>query len=412
MIDPSEIAAARQALGRLLAKYRKAAGLNQHQLAPHTHYGRSTIANVETGRQNVPRDCWERCDQVLGADGRLLAASERLNALVHQQRQETAQLDAAEQEREQHRPDRHVVALASPAQIGDLLVHLREQWHLLVKTDNLLGPRHAIRGVVDQIAVMEELLRVTRDATRREVAQLAAQYAESAAWLHEDAGDLPRARFWTSRAMEWAHEAQDPLMLAWTLFRRSQQALTEGDAGQALGLVRAGHRDSARLPNPMRAAMFQQEAQGLALDGDESTSQQLIDTAHDWAATDDTGDARQGHGSFCTASYLQIQRAKCWQLLDQPRRAISTYEAALAELPAVYHRDRGVALAGLATAYGADDEPDHAASVAAEALHIARAAGSSRTETMVAALGQTLIPHRRRPPVAALLAQLSQPTPA
>ena len=54
MIDPSEITAARLALGRLLAKYRKAAGLNQYQLAPHTHYGRSTIANVEVGRQNVP----------------------------------------------------------------------------------------------------------------------------------------------------------------------------------------------------------------------------------------------------------------------------------------------------------------------------------------------------------------------
>jgi transcriptional regulator with XRE-family HTH domain len=54
MIDPGEITAARQALGRLLARYRKAAGFNQHELAPRTHYGRSTIANVETGRQNVP----------------------------------------------------------------------------------------------------------------------------------------------------------------------------------------------------------------------------------------------------------------------------------------------------------------------------------------------------------------------
>ena len=75
MIDPNEITAARHALGRLLAQYRKAAGLNQRDLAPHTYYGRSTIANVETGRQNVPRDFWERCDRTLNADGRLLAAA-------------------------------------------------------------------------------------------------------------------------------------------------------------------------------------------------------------------------------------------------------------------------------------------------------------------------------------------------
>src|SRR5262249_8889654 len=175
-----------------------------------------TIANVETGRQNVPRDFWERADQAVNAGGALLAAADQLEALVQRQREETAQLADIKREREQHRPGlRQVAELASsPEQVGVLLDHLRDQWHLLVKTDNLLGPRHAARGVLDQLAVLEELLRVTRDATRREVARLAARYAESAAWLHEDAGDLPRARFWTSRAMEWAHEVQDPFMPA------------------------------------------------------------------------------------------------------------------------------------------------------------------------------------------------------
>src|SRR5262249_52278186 len=199
-----------------------------------------TIANVETGRQNVPRDFWERADQAVNAGGALLAAADQLEALVQRQREETAQLADIKREREQHRPGlRQVAELASsPEQVGVLLDHLRDQWHLLVKTDNLLGPRHAARGVLDQLAVIEELLRVTRDATRREVAKLAAQYAESAAWLHEDAGDLPRARFWTSRAMEWAQESQDPFMSMWTLFRSSQRALSEGDAGQAIELAR------------------------------------------------------------------------------------------------------------------------------------------------------------------------------
>ena len=73
MIDPNEITAARRALGRQLGAYRQVAGLNQHQFAPRTHYGRSTIANVEVGRQNVPRGFWERADAVLDAGGRLIA---------------------------------------------------------------------------------------------------------------------------------------------------------------------------------------------------------------------------------------------------------------------------------------------------------------------------------------------------
>src|SRR5262244_2636382 len=126
MIDPSEITAARHALGQLLAEYRKATGLKQHQLAPHTYYGRSTIANVETGRQNVPRDFWERADRTVNAGGALLAAADQLEALVQRQREETTQLADIQRERQQRQPGLHQVAelASSPEQVCALLDHL------------------------------------------------------------------------------------------------------------------------------------------------------------------------------------------------------------------------------------------------------------------------------------------------
>jgi hypothetical protein len=72
---------ARHALGRQLAALRKAAGYSQHEFAPLTLYGRSTLANVETGRQNVPREFWQRCDAALGAGGALVAGFEAIQAL-------------------------------------------------------------------------------------------------------------------------------------------------------------------------------------------------------------------------------------------------------------------------------------------------------------------------------------------
>ncbi|MCA1673310.1 MAG: helix-turn-helix domain-containing protein, partial [Actinobacteria bacterium] len=54
VIDRRAIADARHALGRQLAELRKAAGYTQHKLAPCTLYARSTLANVEIGRQHVP----------------------------------------------------------------------------------------------------------------------------------------------------------------------------------------------------------------------------------------------------------------------------------------------------------------------------------------------------------------------
>lgn len=55
VIDPETVTEAQRELGRRLATYRRAAGYNQTQLARLTAYSRSTIANVEGGRQSVPR---------------------------------------------------------------------------------------------------------------------------------------------------------------------------------------------------------------------------------------------------------------------------------------------------------------------------------------------------------------------
>ena len=71
---------ARTALGAELAAYRRAAGCTQAQLARLTEYSRSTIANVETGRQRVPRSFWERADAALRTGGILATAHDELEA--------------------------------------------------------------------------------------------------------------------------------------------------------------------------------------------------------------------------------------------------------------------------------------------------------------------------------------------
>jgi hypothetical protein len=63
--------------------------------------------------------------------------------------------------------------------------------------------------VRDQISIIEGLLPTCTGARRAEFVTLALTYAESAAWLYEDSGQMPAATFWVGRAMEWAHEAGD-----------------------------------------------------------------------------------------------------------------------------------------------------------------------------------------------------------
>jgi transcriptional regulator with XRE-family HTH domain len=79
--DCEPVEAARLALGRRLAALRQPAGYTQEAFAPLTGYGRSTLANVETGRQNVARGFWKRCADALAAH-ELLTRCDQIEAMV------------------------------------------------------------------------------------------------------------------------------------------------------------------------------------------------------------------------------------------------------------------------------------------------------------------------------------------
>jgi tetratricopeptide (TPR) repeat protein len=300
----------------------------------------------------------------------------------------------------------------SAGQLDEIVGHLDSQWHALVKTDNLFGPLHALSGVRDHLGVIGALLRNVRPPYRHEVLRIAARYAESAAWLHEDSGDMEGARYWTGRSMEWSLEAGDRLMISWTLFRRAQHATSDGDAPQAAGLVHAARREGGDLPAAMLAAIHQQEAHAHALDGDEASCHGALDRAYALAAPpDDPGDAAGGHGSFCTHAYLEMQRGTCLLRLGRPAAAVTAFDAAVRSLPPVYRRDRGVALSGQAAALAALAEPRGAAAAAGQALGIARDAGSQRILHMVARAASALAPYGDLATVAELRAALAE-TPA
>jgi DNA-binding XRE family transcriptional regulator len=84
--EPEAIANARCVLGTQLAACRHAAGMSQVQLAEKIGFSRSTIANVETGRQHVPREFWESADTEVSAGGTLVAAHDEVEAALRRSR--------------------------------------------------------------------------------------------------------------------------------------------------------------------------------------------------------------------------------------------------------------------------------------------------------------------------------------
>jgi DNA-binding XRE family transcriptional regulator len=93
--QPLDVTAAWATLGRDLAQRRKQAGLTQETLAPHTLYGRSTIANVEAGRQRINRAFWQKCDDTLNTGGALAASYDRITRWTDAQRRTSLTADVA-----------------------------------------------------------------------------------------------------------------------------------------------------------------------------------------------------------------------------------------------------------------------------------------------------------------------------
>lgn len=92
MSGAEQVAAGWRALGRQLAASRRAAELSQEQLAALADYSRSTVANVETGRQHVDRDFWAQCDRVLRTGDALRRGYREVEAAARSERAQAVAL--------------------------------------------------------------------------------------------------------------------------------------------------------------------------------------------------------------------------------------------------------------------------------------------------------------------------------
>ncbi len=94
--EPPELVAMRLALGQQLASLREAAGIVQQQVARRTGYSRSSVAHAEAGRQLLTREFWQTVDDLVKADGALLAGYEQVRAAKQEHEVRTREAALAE----------------------------------------------------------------------------------------------------------------------------------------------------------------------------------------------------------------------------------------------------------------------------------------------------------------------------
>ncbi|MBM7086914.1 hypothetical protein [Micromonospora humidisoli] len=297
---------------------------------------------------------------------------------------------------------------ARPGSWDETIHLLREEWHLLVQNDKTFGPEYALMGVSKQLGTIEALLHEVPETLQPAVVRLAAQYAESAAWLNQSLNDHYAGQRWTQQALFWARQIADPAMTAWAIYRSSQQKLAAGRFTRAVEQAEAALRYDQKLPGPMRAALRVQHAHALAGTGEHHAAMRLLDDAHSWAADRRPGKPDGEHGSYCTSGYIEVHRGACLRLARRPTEAIAVLDEALPTIPSRHRQDFASALLTKATAHAAASQPDLAAATAHRALRIARRAGARRVLDGLGQLGTVIRVHQQLPHVRAFLDELKE----
>jgi transcriptional regulator with XRE-family HTH domain len=109
----------RRALGRQLAALRNRAGLSQWEFAPLTGYSRSTLSDAELGRHRLRREFWQRCDELLKADGHLIRSYDRIETAAALMRQRARSAAQVTREQDASARLRAIPPLVPPAGAGE-----------------------------------------------------------------------------------------------------------------------------------------------------------------------------------------------------------------------------------------------------------------------------------------------------
>ncbi len=275
--------------------------------------------------------------------------------------------------------------------------HLQQVRRILIDSDNLLGPRHVIPAVHDQIQLIQQLRASRKGADRQALLVMQAEYAEFAGWLHQDSSDFRGAQFWLDRALEWSHGAGDHELATYVMVRKSQLAGDMRDGTSATDIAEAAS-NMARRGSRLEATAATYGAHGYALSGENTACLRAIDNAREMANRLND-DPESPWATWLDDAYIEVQRGRCLSILGNHKQAVSVFQQAIEELPPAFHRDRGVYLAREALAHAGARNPEQAADVGMKALAIAHDTQSGRIIDELARVDSDLAPWATLPAV-------------
>lgn len=254
----------------LLRELRLLARVSMPEFALRVHYDRTSLHHFESGRRTAPFDLVEKADEVLGADGRLVAAWNREDA---------ARREAATA----HRTRAAALAMSNDlSALADLDIAALQEGVEATAVDYLGSPP---APMMDRAHVLraEAFERIRsghhRSADRSDLYVAAGRLSGVLAYALLDIGDPDEALAHAGAAGRCAEYAGDAELAAWVAGTKSLISRFQGDYGQALEYVRDGYQWVGSGHGTGEARLRCGEAQCLANLGDSRAANDALDGA-------------------------------------------------------------------------------------------------------------------------------------
>ncbi|MET8746393.1 helix-turn-helix domain-containing protein [Streptomyces sp. NPDC004728] len=276
----------------LLRELRLLARVSMPEFALRVHYDRTSLHHFESGRRTAPFDLAEKADEVLGADGCLVAAWLR---------EDEARREAAAA----HRTRAAALAMSNDlSALADLDIAALQEGVEATAVDYLGSPP---APMMDRAHVLRadafERIRSGhhRSADRSDLYVAAGRLSGVLAYALLDMGDPDEALAHAGAAGRCAEYAGDAELAAWVAGTKSLIARFQGDYGQALEYVRDGYQWVGSGHGTGEARLRCGEAQCLANLGNSRAANDALDGADEARARMRHGDSLGGLFGFSQA---------------------------------------------------------------------------------------------------------------
>ncbi|HEX5494183.1 MAG TPA: helix-turn-helix transcriptional regulator [Mycobacteriales bacterium] len=403
-------------VGAHIRRTRLARGLSLSQTARRAHVAKGYLSELERGLRDHPSEPILRAlSKVLDVD--LVAYARRCGHPDDTSHADTALVV-------QRRPDGSVIIvemdrrafLATAGAAGavavvplpdrvtpDVLTALSDRYDWHVRAGRVMPANTVSRPMEADLAEITRVVGRTSARLRPPLLALASRYATHLGWLHQDAGGLYGALYWTDRATDLARAAEWRQMVAYTLARKAN-ILQDEQPHHAAALARAAAK-SRRLPASVMAYVAGQEAEAHAHAGETRSAYLALDAARRAADRAEPEEPLPTPQMISVTSMVRFRQSNVDLILGRPESVIAALEPVRAECDAP--RSFAHYAPPLALAYARVGEVDAACRTAVEIVQKGAPCGSTTARRGLRSVRDALRPWAGRSDVDDVMAALS-----